>query len=107
MAPAKLLKIHHLNMYTMYNINVCVATADDSDYYKDVAINRFPIILIDTQGQPITELLRQDNLRQWIKTNIRQKTIYDSSKFYIRHIESSKAIDEIIPVKDIFPDLFQ
>lgn len=94
-------------MYTMYSVNVCVATADDSDYYKDVAINRFPIILIDTDNQPVTDLLHREDLRKWIKTNIRQKTIYDSSKFYIRHIESSSAMDEIIPVKDIFPDLFQ
>ena len=69
----------------IYVINVTVDTKT-TDLYDQVAINKFPIIVICKDEDELREKLSNEEASNWIKQNVRTQRLFDSAYFYIREL---------------------
>lgn len=79
------------NNLKIYAINLTVDTKT-TDLYDQVAINKFPIIVICKDEQELWNKLSTDETGIWIKNNVRTQRLFNSAYFYIR--ELSKDIEQ-------------
>lgn len=83
-----------------HTLNICVKTASPKDYYTEVAINRFPIVVIGDREE-LEEILSSDQIREWVSHNIRNQDVYKTAKFCIRHFQEDGTMEsEEIEVPD-------
>ena len=71
-------------MLESFVINICVPTAG-TDHYPEVAINQYPIVVLGRESD-LHKALKSDEVRNYIKDNIRKYSLYKDAKFYIRHL---------------------
>lgn len=73
------------NNLKIYAINLTVDTKT-TDLYDQVAINKFPIIVICKDEQELWDKLSTEETALWIKQNVRTQRLFDSAYFYIREL---------------------
>lgn len=74
------------NNLKIYAINLTVDTKT-TDIYDQVAINKFPLIVICKDEQELWDKLSSEETALWIKQNVRTQRLFDSAYFYIRELE--------------------
>ena len=75
-----------------YAINLTVDTKT-TDLYDQVAINKYPIIVLCKYEQELWDKLSSEDTIFWIKNNVRTQRLFDSAYFYIREIYSIEVKD--------------
>lgn len=73
----------------IFAVNLTVDTKT-TDLYDQVAINKYPIIVICNDEKELWEKLSADSTIKWIKENVRTKHLFNSAYFYIRGIKGIK-----------------
>jgi hypothetical protein len=69
----------------IYAINLTVDTKT-TDLYDQVAINKYPIIVICKDQQELWSKLSTENTELWIKSNVKTQRLFNSAYFHIREI---------------------
>ena len=75
-----------------YAVNLTVDTKT-TDIYDKVAVNKFPVIVLCKDENELWEKLSSQDTKDWVRTNIRLKHIYDSAYFHIREITGENVRD--------------
>lgn len=76
----------------IYAINLTVDTKT-TDLYDQVAINKYPIIVLCKDEQELWSKLATEETEIWIKHNVRTQRLFDSAYFHIREITSTTVKD--------------
>lgn len=76
----------------IYAINLTVDTKT-TDLYDQVAINKYPIIVLCKDEQELWSKLATEETEIWIKHNVRTQRLFDSAYFHIREINGSEVKD--------------
>lgn len=76
----------------IYAINLTVDTKT-TDLYDQVAINKYPIIVLCKDEQELWSKLATEETEIWIKHNVRTQRLFDSAYFHIREINCSEVKD--------------
>ena len=69
-----------------YAINLTVDTKS-TDLYDQVAVNKYPIIVICKDETELWEKLSSQNTSNWIRENIRTQRLFNTAYFHIREID--------------------
>jgi hypothetical protein len=77
-----------------YVINL-VVDPKNTDLYEKVALNKFPIIVYCKSEMELKEYLSNDSTKEYIKSLIKTKRVYDSSVWMIRDIYPNGNIREL------------
>lgn len=77
----------------IYAINLTVDTKT-TDLYDQVAINKYPVIVLCKDEQELWDKLASEDTSIWVKQNVRTQRLFDTAYFHIREING-------IDVKDI------
>ena len=85
------LELNKTNM-KIYAINLTVDTKT-TDLYDQVAINKYPIIVLCKDEQELWSKLSTEDTKTWIRQNVRTKRLFDSAYFHIREIHNNDAKD--------------
>lgn len=76
----------------IYAVNITVDTKT-TDLYDQVAINKYPIVVICNNEQELWDKLSSRDTINWIRSNIRTKRLFDSAYYHIREILTDDAKD--------------
>ena len=69
-----------------YAINLTVDTKS-TDLYDQVAVNKYPIIVICKDETELWEKLSSQNTANWIRENIRTQRLFNTAYFHIREVD--------------------
>lgn len=75
-----------------YAINLTVNTKT-TDIYDMVAVNKHPVIVICKDEKELWEKLTSQETKDWVRSNIRLKHLYESAHFHIREIYNGNVRD--------------
>lgn len=75
-----------------YAVNLTVDTKT-TDLYDQVAINKYPIIVLCKDEQELWEKLSNQDTSNWIRTNVKTQRLFDSAYFHIREIIGDEVKD--------------
>jgi hypothetical protein len=75
-----------------YAINLTVDTKT-TDIYDQVAVNKYPVIVICNNEEELWEKLSCHDTINWVRNNIRIQRIFDSAYFHIREIDGDNVRD--------------
>lgn len=75
-----------------YAINLTVDTKT-TDIYDQVAVNKYPVIVICNNEEELWEKLSCHDTINWVRDNIRIQRIFDSAYFHIREIDGDNVRD--------------
>lgn len=75
-----------------YAINLTVDTKT-TDIYDQVAVNKYPVIVICNNEEELWEKLSCHDTINWVRNNIRIQRIFDSAYFHIREIDGDNVKD--------------
>lgn len=75
-----------------YAINLTVDTKT-TDIYDQVAVNKYPVIVICNDEEELWEKLSCHDTINWVRDNIRIQRIFDSAYFHIREIDKDNVRD--------------
>ena len=75
-----------------YAINLTVDTKT-TDLYDQVAINKYPVIVLCKNEQELWEKLSSQDTINWVRSNIRIQRLFDNAYFYIREIDAYEIKD--------------
>ena len=75
-----------------YAVNLTVDTKS-TDIYDQVAVNKYPIIVLCKDEEELWNNLSHINTINWIKQNVRTKRLFDTAFFHIREIDSNDIKD--------------
>ena len=83
-----------LNKFVMktYAVNLTVDTKT-TDLYDQVAINKYPIIVLCKDEQELWDKLSLPETANWIRANVRTQRLFNSSYFHIREVDGDKVKD--------------
>lgn len=70
----------------IYAINICTDTKN-TDRYDQVAVNKFPIIVIGTHEE-LVKYLKSDDMKKFVKDLFRTQNLYDVAVFRIRSVDT-------------------
>ena len=76
----------------IYAVNLTVDTKT-TDLYDQVAINKYPIIVICKDEQELWDKLSCQDTANWIRNNVRTQRLFDSAYFHIREIIKDEVKD--------------
>ena len=76
----------------IYAVNLTVDTKT-TDLYDQVAINKYPIIVVCKDKEELWEKLASQEASNWIRQNVRTQRLFDSAYYYIREILDENIID--------------
>ena len=68
-----------------YAVNLTVDTKT-TDLYDQVAINKYPIIVLCKDDQELWDKLSLQETANWIRSNVRTQRLFDTAYFHIREI---------------------
>ena len=71
-----------------YAVNLTVDTKT-TDIYDQVAVNKYPIIVLCKDEEELWNKLSHTNTINWIKQNVRTKRLFDTAFFHIREIDGN------------------
>lgn len=72
----------------IFAINLTVDTKT-TDLYDQVAVNKYPIIVICNDEKELWEKLSSSSTISWVRKNVRTNKLFDSAYFYIRGINGA------------------
>lgn len=75
-----------------YAVNITVDTKT-TDLYDQVAVNKYPIIVICNDEQELWDKLTSQEASNWIRQNVKTQRLFDSSYYHIREITDDDVID--------------
>ena len=75
-----------------YAVNLTVDTKT-TDIYDQVAVNKYPIIVLCKDEQELWDKLSHTNTINWVKQNVRTKRLFDTAFFHIREIDGNDIKD--------------
>lgn len=75
-----------------YAVNLTVDTKT-TDLYDQVAVNKYPIIVLCKDDKELWDKLTSQDTANWIRANIRNQKLFDSAYFYIREIAGDEVRD--------------
>jgi hypothetical protein len=75
-----------------YAVNLTVDTKT-TDLYDQVAVNKYPIIVLCKDDKELWDKLASQDTVNWIRANIRNQKLFDSAYFYIREIVGDEVRD--------------
>lgn len=75
-----------------YAINLTVDTKT-TDLYDQVAVNKYPIIVLCKDEQELWEKLSSQDTSNWIRQNVRTQKLFNSSYYHIREISGDEVKD--------------
>ena len=75
-----------------YAINLTVDTKT-TDIYDQVAVNKYPVIVICNNEEELWEKLACHDTINWVRNNIRIQRLFDSAYFHIREIDGDNVKD--------------
>ena len=75
-----------------YAVNLTVDTKT-TDIYDQVAVNKYPIIVLCKDEEELWNKLSHPNTINWIKQNVRTKRLFDTAFFHIREIDGNDIKD--------------
>lgn len=75
-----------------YAVNLTVDTKT-TDLYDQVAINKYPIIVLCKDEQELWDKLSLPETANWIRANVRTQRLFNSSYFHIREVDGDKVKD--------------
>lgn len=76
----------------IYAINLTVDTKT-TDLYDQVAVNKYPIIVICNEESELWEKLSSQEASNWIRQNVKTQRLFDSAYYHIREISDNDTID--------------
>lgn len=76
----------------VYAVNLTVDTKT-TDLYDQVAINKYPIIVICKDEQELWDKLSTQETSNWIRQNVRTKRLFDTAYYHIREICNNEVKD--------------
>lgn len=68
-----------------YAVNLTVDTKT-TDLYDQVAINKYPIIVICKDENELWEKLSSQDVVNWVRQNVRTQRLFNTAYYYIREI---------------------
>lgn len=68
-----------------YAVNLTVDTKT-TDLYDQVAINKYPIIVLCKDDQELWDKLSLQETANWIRSNVRTQRLFDTAYFHIREV---------------------
>ena len=74
-------------MLETFAVNICVKTKD-GDFYKEVAINKSPIIIFGRRSD-LENTLKSKEVIEWFKHNFRNKELYNTATYEVVHCKRS------------------
>lgn len=77
---------------SIYAVNITVDTKT-TDIYDQVAVNKYPIIVLCKNKEELWEKLSSPETCNWIRQNIRTQHLFDSAYYHIREIASENVSD--------------
>ena len=75
-----------------YAINLTVDTKT-TDIYDQVAVNKYPIIVLCKDEEELWEKLSSTETCNWIRQNVRTQRLFNSAYFHIRDISYDNITD--------------
>ena len=75
-----------------YAVNLTVDTKT-TDIYDQVAVNKYPIIVLCKDEEELWDKLSHTNTINWVKQNVRTKRLFDTAFFHIREIDGNDIKD--------------
>lgn len=75
-----------------YAVNLTVDTKT-TDIYDQVAVNKYPIIVLCKDEEELWNILSSVNTINWVKQNVRTKRLFDTAFFHIREIDGNDIRD--------------
>lgn len=75
-----------------YAVNLTVDTKT-TDLYDQVAINKYPIIVLCKDEQELWDKLSTQETSNWVKQNIRTKRLFDTAYYHIREVFNDNVKD--------------
>lgn len=75
-----------------YAVNLTVDTKT-TDIYDQVAVNKYPIIVLCKNEEELWDKLSHTNTINWVKQNVRTKRLFDTAFFHIREIDGNDIKD--------------
>lgn len=75
-----------------YAVNITVDTKT-TDLYDQVAINKYPIIVICDSEKELWEKLSSQDTSNWIRQNVKTQRLFDSAYYHIREITNNDVFD--------------
>ena len=76
----------------IYAVNLTVDTKT-TDLYDQVAVNKYPIIVLCADDKELWTKLASQDTTNWIRANIRNQRLFDSAYFHIREIAGDEVRD--------------
>lgn len=75
-----------------YAVNLAVDTKT-TDLYDQVAINKYPIIVLCNDEKELWDKLSTIDTVNWIRSNVHTRRLFDTAYFYIREIDGDNVKD--------------
>lgn len=76
----------------IFAINLTVDTKT-TDLYDQVAVNKYPIIVICNDEKELWEKLSSSSTISWVRKNVRTNKLFDSAYFHIRGINGDEVTE--------------
>lgn len=73
----------------IFAVNLTVDTKT-TDLYDQVAVNKYPVIVICNNEQELWEKLSSNSTVSWVRENIRTNKLFNTAYFHIRGIKELK-----------------
>ena len=78
-----------------YVINL-VVDAKNNDIYDKVSLNKYPIVVFCRSEAELKEILSNDDTKEFVKSLIKSKRVYDTAIWMIRDIYPNNTTRELI-----------
>ena len=78
-----------------YVLNL-VVDAKNTDVYDKVSLNKYPIVAFCKSESELKDKLSSDETRDYIKSLIKSKRVYDTAEWMIRDIYPDNTTQELI-----------
>ena len=75
-----------------YAVNLTVDTKT-TDLYDQVAVNKYPIIVLCKDETELWDKLSSQDTSNWIRQNVRTQRLFDTAYFHIREIDNENVKD--------------
>ena len=89
----------------LYAVNLTVDTKT-TDLYDQVAINKYPIVVICKNEHELWEKLSSEDAAFWIKQNVRTQRLFNSAYYHIREISDDNVVNICWKVDSLINNIY-
>lgn len=89
----------------LYAVNLTVDTKT-TDLYDQVAINKYPIVVICKDEHELWEKLSSTDAEYWIKQNVRTQRLFNSAYYHIREISDDNVVNICWKVDSLINNIY-